>query len=678
METLPTMVDPKKFYTYFRGRSDRVGIFSGRVVSMQVKRGDWEIVERIKAHVAGQSRIGIYNHLDNNTCLWAVLIFDEASGNPTGRDSLFFVTEAAKIGLRDIKRERTKVKGENYQCWMFFETPIAVKKVRHLIRILTKKLGLTKVESLPSEDELTAGSVGNFAWLPYFGGIDKWVTAEGDTRIDLGIKQAHTIFIDEAGNPLREPFSNFYRFTEEEIDNAITYLSEYIPPEPAPDDGIRVLDSHVRRLSERCDAFKNIELEIRDKRLLREEGLTYLGLLAKCLNRTDVYHKMLTKTAEYEKSFYDKKLTALTGRSFQTCLDLKNAGYCPKDKVCFEKRPPLIDRFGKYEEDRNKPKEVWREPSSVLWIYQAMKERMGEEKETETVVIDVDVRSLEEYIEELNSEITVRRDALAKLGRNFSGLDCGFPLLNQVLDGLRPDTLIILSGPSGIGKTALMTQIFDQVAMIEKTPCCYVTFGEPRNIIAMKIISRLSGIDFRKIQRGVLSEDENQKIKQLNDKIKTTYGKFAFIVEGSESLGIKKLKSVIDFANPRLILLDSIQSMPIVGRQLPPDVVSRVEQVVQQLKTLARYQKIPIVASFATQDKDKENNDFYVLESVLINMCDVYLRMGAKPVTAGGGESQDPSKKELYLTVIKNRCGDRNIAVKFELQPMLQKLVENK
>jgi replicative DNA helicase len=677
MDSVSSLIDPRKIYNMFRGRMDRVAVYGGgRVVSMQIKRGEWEIIERIKAHLAGQSRLGIYNHLQENQCLWAAVIFEESTGNPTARDSLFLQMEAAKLGLRGVKRERTKVKGENYQDWFFFEKPLSTKKVKHLLNLIIRKLGITKVEILPSEDELTTGAVGNFAWLPFFGGIDKWLTGEGEARVDLGVKQGATLFLDDEGAPEKDPMSFVYRLTEEDVDNAITYLHDYIPAEPSPDEGIRIQDSHLRKLAEKCEAFKGMQIEIMDKRILGEDGINYLGVMMSSFNRTDYYHKILSKTAEYEKTFYDKKLQSLSGCAFPTCISFKTAGYCPQDKVCFEKRPPIIEKFGKFEEDKNKPPEVWREPSPALWIFQSIKERMGEEEDTETVVIDADIRSQEEFVADLEKEILEKRMRLIKSKRNFSGLDTGFTLFNQVLDGLRPDSLIVLAGPSGIGKTAFCSQVAEQAASVEDTHCCYISYGESKSSISIKTLARLTGMDYRKIGRSLLSDEELQKIKQAHEKIKSTFGKTLYIVEGNDSLGIKKLREIMDFMNCRLIVIDSLQTMPFISKNVQSiDTISRIEQIMLQLKTLSRYKRIPIIATHTPQDKEATQGPHLSLDALVMNLSDVFIQMSEKMSSTGETGS---GVKEINFHVKKNRGGDKNIVLKFSLQPLLQKFAEGK
>jgi replicative DNA helicase len=392
------------------------------------------------------------------------------------------------------------------------------------------------------------------------------------------------------------------------------------------------------------------------------------------LCRDDYYHKILTKTADYSKEFYDKKLLTAQGRAFPTCLAFKSAGYCPQEKVCFEKRPPLIERFGKFEEDKKLPEDQWREPTPVQWVFQSIKERTGAEEETETAVIDVDVRNLEESLDELEKEILEKRNVLMKNRRTFCGYDTGFNLLNQVLDGLKADTLLTLSGPTGVGKTIFCSQLIEQICQIENIPCLFLSFGESKNRIIIKTLARMATIDYRKIGRSLLSEEDLGKIKQLHEKIKGSFGKNLFIVEGNDSMGVKKIREILDFSNPACIVIDSVQSIPQIGRTTAPDIVSKTEMVVQQLKTLSRYKKIPVVTTFSTKDKDATSE---AMETVMLNTSDVYIHMFEK-ITSSGMADAGAAMKEINFHIKKNRSGDKNIVIKYALQPLLQKFTESK
>ena len=112
MDSAGQMIDSRKFYTIFKGRIDRATLYNVntcKVISLEIKKGDWEIIERVKAHLGGQSRIALHYHLNDNTCTWANVTFNESTKTPTAKESSLFARECSKLGLTEVKREKTKI-----------------------------------------------------------------------------------------------------------------------------------------------------------------------------------------------------------------------------------------------------------------------------------------------------------------------------------------------------------------------------------------------------------------------------------------------------------------------------------------------------------------------------------------------------------------------------------------
>ena len=669
-------ISSKNFYSIFKGRTDRVAIYNqptSKVISIEVKKGDFEITSRAEAHLKGQVRLALYNHLSDNTCTWANVIFDESTKTPTSRNSLLFAQDCAILGLTDVKREKTKTKGENYSCWMFFDKPISAKKIRYLIGLIFKRLDIKQAEILPADDMLTTGSQGNYTWLPYFGGTDKWIDPSGSQRFDFGVKQGFTVFLNDNGEPLKAPWARIHKYTEEEIDNAILYIDEYIPSDPTPNEGIAVKDSHIKKILEKCDAVKNILAEIKKTNTLNDKIVELLGPMFVTWNRTDYFHKLISKTKGYDKAFIDKKLASLpVGMPFTPCSAFKQAGYCPADKKeCFTPKPPIVERYGKLEEDTTADKEKYRQFSPAVWAFQAIRERIAEEQDAETAVIDLDTVDFSDQLTIFEQELAEQRNLMIKNRRPCSGLSTGLTCLNRDLDGLRPDFLTIVAGVQGCGKHTICSQAMEHCAAEKKT-AIYITYGDTKSTAASKMLARCSGIDYRKIIRGTLSDEEMARIADTSKKLKDTYGPYMYFIEGNDSMGIKKIRTILDSMEAHLLIIDSLNMIPFISKNQLTDIPSRIEQNVRQLKTLARYKKIPILATFSTRDKDSNISELVYIESLVMQTCDNWIQLEeGKPI-------EQQQAKEYIMYVRKNRAGDKNLAYRLAYQPFIQRFVEMK
>ncbi|MCQ2735981.1 MAG: hypothetical protein MJ234_02030 [bacterium] len=668
-----TDITPKNFYTYFKGRTDRVAVYNPattKVVSLEIKKGDWEIMERVKAHLAGQSRLAIYNHLSDNTCTWAKVSFEEATKVPTAKHSLAFVKDCHTIGLTGVKREKMKEKGENYACWFFFEKPVSAKKIKHLIGLLFKRLDITKADVLPTEDMLTAGSFGIYSWLPYFGGSDKWLDQSGNVRMDLGVKMGHTVFLDENGEAEKAPFAKIRRLSEEDIDNAILYLTEYIPQDPTPASPVKILDVHIKKIMEKCEAMKNIASELKEKQILTDSIIGLLAPIFSAWGRLDYFHEMVSKTKGYDKAYVDKKIASLPASSFSPCAAFREAGLCPEGKECFQPKPPIIERYGRLEDDMKAPKDKWRRFSPAVWAFQGIRERLEDEASAETAIIDIDASDLSDSLKAFGADLLSKREFLMKTRRSYSGISTGFQCLNQSIDGLRPDTVTIVSGIHGIGKGTFCSQIAETCAS-EKLDCAFVTFGETKNDAIARLISRNSGIDYRRILRGMLSDQEMAKVQETYARIEQTFGPYLYFMEGNDATGIRKMKTLIDALPIKLLVINSLNFVPFISRQQITDIPARFDQNMRQLKTLARYKQIPILVSYTTRDKDSNVSDFVYSETLVMQACDNWIHLEE-------GKAADAQSKEYHMLIRKNRSGDKNVVYKLAYQAGVQRFVEVK
>jgi replicative DNA helicase len=138
-------------------------------------------------------------------------------------------------------------------------------------------------------------------------------------------------------------------------------------------------------------------------------------------------------------------------------------------------------------------------------------------------------------------------------------------------------------------------------------------------------------------------------------------------------MGTRKLKDIMDLIDVKLLVLDSLQSLPYISKQAPPDFVSRYETIMQQLKTLARYRKIPIIAIHTLSEGDSKEGA--LIDGLVYSLSDVFLHLSEKPPQ---GQEAATGVRELSLLVKKNRSGDRNIALKYAAQIYLQKFAEVK
>ena len=205
----------------------------------------------------------------------------------------------------------------------------------------------------------------------------------------------------------------------------------------------------------------------------------------------------------------------------------------------------------------------------------------------------------------------------------------------------------------------------------EKNACVYITYGDTSEGAISRILSRCSGIDYRKIVRGMLGDDEMAKLRDMSARLQETYAPYIYVIEGNDGMGIRKIKSIIDALPVKLLIIDSLNMLPFISRQQITDIPSRFDQNVRQLKTLARYKQIPVVAAYSIRDKDSNIPEFIYAETLVMQGCDNWIHLEE-------GKALDQQTREYMMVIRKNRAGDRNIMYKLAFQPSTQRFMEVK
>ncbi|MEI7684643.1 MAG: DnaB-like helicase C-terminal domain-containing protein, partial [Planctomycetota bacterium] len=98
-------------------------------------------------------------------------------------------------------------------------------------------------------------------------------------------------------------------------------------------------------------------------------------------------------------------------------------------------------------------------------------------------------------------------------GADFLGLDSGFPLLNQITNGLDTGLWVLAAAPS-TGKTTLAFQMCQQVAA-NRVPVLFVSLEQSVGELRTKALARLSRINSHHIGRGRLRSDNPDDMAQL-------------------------------------------------------------------------------------------------------------------------------------------------------------------
>jgi replicative DNA helicase len=188
---------------------------------------------------------------------------------------------------------------------------------------------------------------------------------------------------------------------------------------------------------------------------------------------------------------------------------------------------------------------------------------------------------------------------LSREGISLTGTPSGFADLDEITGGFQPGNLIILAARPSMGKSALVTNIAENVALHPERPLPVALFSLEMSEaeLAQRFIASQATIKGDDLRKGRLKDE--RKWKRVLDTA-TRYDKAPLFVDDSSDIGILEIRAKARRLHQQtegglgLIIVDYLQLM-----RPDPTIDSRVQQVGEMsrgLKILARELGVPVIA----------------------------------------------------------------------------------
>ena len=194
--------------------------------------------------------------------------------------------------------------------------------------------------------------------------------------------------------------------------------------------------------------------------------------------------------------------------------------------------------------------------------------------------------------------ITTSIDAIEKLYHKtdrFLGVPTGFMDFDHMTSGLQPGNLIIIAARPSMGKTTLVLNMAQNIALEQERPVAIFSLEMPAQDIVMRMLAAESGIDFGRLRTGSFSEDYWRPLTEgasrlaeapilINDNRGLT-------AQGLRAEG-RRLKG--EHGDLALIIVDYLQLLRGTGRYNARE--QEISEISRALKVLAWELNVPIIA----------------------------------------------------------------------------------
>lgn len=175
------------------------------------------------------------------------------------------------------------------------------------------------------------------------------------------------------------------------------------------------------------------------------------------------------------------------------------------------------------------------------------------------------------------------------------GVPTGFMDFDAMTSGLQPGNFIIIAARPSMGKTTLVLNIAQNIALEQERPVAIFSLEMPAQDIVMRMLSTESQIDFGKLRTGYFTEDVWPNLAGAAGKLSEA----PILINDNRGLTVQALRAESrrlkgEHENLSLIIVDYLQLLRGTGRYNSRE--QEISEISRALKVLAWELNVPIIA----------------------------------------------------------------------------------
>ena len=186
-----------------------------------------------------------------------------------------------------------------------------------------------------------------------------------------------------------------------------------------------------------------------------------------------------------------------------------------------------------------------------------------------------------------------RIEALQRGGRSVTGVPSGFADLDEMTSGFQPSDLIIVAARPSMGKTALVLNIAQHVAIEENTPVAIFSLEMSKESLVQRMLTSEARVDSQMLRKGKLRDDEYPRIAKAAGILSSA----PIWIDDTPGVSLlemrskaRRLKAETDVG---LVIVDYLQLMTGPSSENRQQEISMISR---SLKALAKELNVPMVA----------------------------------------------------------------------------------
>src|SRR6266436_3987456 len=189
-------------------------------------------------------------------------------------------------------------------------------------------------------------------------------------------------------------------------------------------------------------------------------------------------------------------------------------------------------------------------------------------------------------------------ESIEKLYENrggITGISTGFAEFDRMTDGMHPAEMIVIAARPSMGKTALVMNIAEHVAVQENLPVGVFSLEMSSQQLVQRLLCSRARVNLQKVRDGFLAERDFPSLTAAASKL----AEAKIFIDDSAGLSILELRAKARRLRAQqevqLIIVDYLQLLRSTSRRAQDNRQLEISEISAWLKGLAKELKIPIV-----------------------------------------------------------------------------------
>jgi replicative DNA helicase len=177
------------------------------------------------------------------------------------------------------------------------------------------------------------------------------------------------------------------------------------------------------------------------------------------------------------------------------------------------------------------------------------------------------------------------------------GTATGFVDLDRMTSGMQAGELIIVAGRPSMGKTTIVMNMAEHVALVDKKAVAVFSMEMSGPQLAMRMIGSVGRVDQHELRTGTFKEDDWSKLVEAVGKLNEAQ----MYIDDTAGLNVLELRSRARRLHRQcgglsLIVIDYLQLMSGTSNSSGENRATEIAEISRSLKSLAKELKVPVVA----------------------------------------------------------------------------------